>query len=225
MRQRWLWVLCPFLGALTAPACSSTSSRDGAAGGGGGLDDPGVCPGFDPWAEGAQLCHRDDECTYGCSASADAEGCGACIGAQHQCRTDTDCGMGEVCNPFPFSPPCNCSADTEERRCIPVCPDTPCDDGFGCDGTGHCVPTPCDAGYTCPAGKVCGMAGDFDEHGCRTQHCSEGFACQPFEDCVATPSGTGCVPQPCGADADCPCGACVNGACAGRIGACYEPAA
>jgi hypothetical protein len=204
---------------------SGGSGGSGASGGSGGSGN--VCEGTQPWPEGTDTCHNDAECMYGCSAYSDAGGCGACDAPQHECEMDIDCGMGFVCHSYPWSSVCPCNGgESTERRCQAACPATSCGPDDTCDDvTGWCNPTACDAGFTCPTGQTCDMVPWSDQHGCRPLDCMEGAECSPIADCVATPQGYQCLAQTCDVDGDCACGACVNGQCAPRIGACYEPAA
>jgi hypothetical protein len=216
--KRWMGL---GISILIAAACSSSGS-DGAAGG--GASSPGECPGVDPWPEGTDTCHDNSECPSGCSPIPNGGGCGACNAPQHECEMDVDCGMNAVCNDYPFDEPCNCTGETIERRCQPVCPATACGPDETCDeASGHCNPTPCEDGFTCPTGTTCQMVPWADAHHCRPFDCTEGADCTPNQSCDATPQGNRCITRSCSEDADCACGACVNQHCEGRIGACYTP--
>lgn len=225
------------VGVVVVAACSSNGSDgsgSGASGGGGsggsgaagGSGGSGAeCPGVDPWPEGTQTCHHDGECMYGCSPFTE-NGCGACEVPMDQCMMDMDCGPGFVCNPHPWSSPCPCNGETVERFCQAICPATACAEDETCDeATGFCNPTSCQDGYTCAPGLTCQMTPWSDEHDCRPFDCSEMEICTPNQTCEATPQGYQCITKACQADQECACGACVNGHCEGRIGACYEPAA
>ncbi len=146
--------------------------------------------------EGA--CRSDADCTAGslqCYAPGESIGCGICMEPIALCATDADCDEGDVC--FVYTPPCSCGGDASE--CRPRCSASSCEEGETCDDvTGLCQPTRCNAGYACPAHTECVTKGG-DAHGCERTSCTS--------------------------DADCGCGACVEGRCYEALGFCSAPPA
>lgn len=98
----------------------------------------------------------------------------------------------------------------EDRICDP--------ERAGADVHGCAYRSCVDEGYVCPETRVCEV-GDFDDaHGCRSKTCDEGLECGDNTRCNT--EGPGCVTLTCQADADCDCGYCINGGCAGRLNIC-----
>jgi len=61
----------------------------------------------------------------------------------------------------------------------------------------------------------------LNPNGCSAISCTAGFTCYPDFDCVPTSTDWHhCARRACGTDADCDCGACVNGACQASIWVC-----
>lgn len=140
-----------------------------------------------------------------------------------ECRTQSDCasGGGTCWAPGDTSGlhgggacPMTCATDPDCstgnvceafnggvcHQCIPACTPTSCGPWEACGGDGHCRPARCESdGYACPPGSHCGPVGDelVDTHGCSLAACAS--------------------------DADCGCGACVEGACAFGPGRCDLP--
>jgi hypothetical protein len=113
------------------------------------------------------------------------------------CRSNADCQSGEDCFAPDFVPPAGvdirrtCPNPGPRGRCGPDCTATSCAAGEECGPGGDCVPRRCDRSN---ADLVC----------------PHNFACDA--------QGT-CGRKPCTRDADCE-GACVNGSCYPRPGAC-----
>lgn len=138
-------------------------------------------------------CRDDGDCTGAmtCLRPGESLGCGACMVPVELCTASTDCSGTDVC--VFFTPPCSCGGDASE--CRPTCVTAGCAPDETCDaGSGLCAPTHCSAGYTCPSHTQCMESKSQDEHGC--------------------------VRDSCTADADCGCGACVEGLCYDDFGAC-----
>lgn len=191
-----------------APAIDAGSSDGGAIDGGaidGGRDasagedasasDAGPDSGCAP-PEPAGSCRSDADCTASflqCYAPGEPVGCGICMEPQQLCATESDCHDGDVC--VVYTPPCSCGGDASE--CRPRCTASSCATDETCnDVTGLCQPTSCSAGYGCPAHTVCVTKGG-DAHGCERVTCAS--------------------------DADCGCGACVEGHCYEGLGSCSAP--
>lgn len=138
-------------------------------------------------------CRADGDCTGGmtCLRPDEPLGCGACMVAVELCAASTDCTGTDVC--VFFTPPCSCGGRASE--CRPTCTIAGCAVDETCDtGSGLCAPTHCSAGYACPSHTRCMESKSQDAHGC--------------------------VRDGCTADADCGCGACVEGLCYDGFGAC-----
>jgi hypothetical protein len=88
-----------------------------------------------------------------------------------------------------------------------------------------CAPQACAQGYACPAGTTCAAGSYADSHGCSPIHCSAAHPCPVNTDCDPAGPGEGCNIRRCTRDAQCDCGACVNGSCAPQLGVCYSPPA
>lgn len=236
------------LGIAIVGLAGACSSADGS--GDSGADVSGdVCPGTEPWPEGTQTCRSDAECDASsyCATQMSGNTCGGCTPTFEGCSVDDDCGNG-LCEPYDVPQgPCDCEPS---MVCVANCNDAGCGDGFTCELDGHCTPISCDAGYDCPDDSVCDLLAEGsdphgcipapcdagyacgedevcdagapgeDAHGCRPLHCMEGFDCGMNHRCEATPSGNGCLSLTCTGDGDCDCGACLNGVCGPRIGAC-----
>lgn len=93
-----------------------------------------------------------------------------------------------------------------------------------------CVPRLCTEGQACAPGRVCEVGGfDVDSRGCRVRTCAEsgGAPCPAWQQCRTVSWGATkigmCGIIQCKADSDCPCGACVNGACDSGPGICGQP--
>lgn len=246
------WGLVSLVIGLNVVACSS------GGGGGGGPFEPIACPGITPWPDGARTCRTDADCGTNFSEYCAPEvntGCGACFGPENQCAVDMDCGMGAWCATLPFNDPCNCTGETTERRCLSLCPATPCAADQSCDANGHCVPASCMDGYACPQERVCDPAGVMPDdhgcaylsctagytcpdgytcnpgapggtpHGCQAISCKDGFVCPANTDCDPTATGHGCIKRSCSNDADCDCGACIQKKCYDKLWICTSPAA
>lgn len=86
------------------------------------------------------------------------------------------------------------------HQCVPSCTPTSCGAWEACGDDGHCHPAQCETdGWECPPSSHCAAPGDMmiDSHGCAIAVCTS--------------------------DADCGCGACVEGACAHGPGRCDLP--
>lgn len=229
---------------------TSTSSSGGGAGASGGGEHSSVCPGVAPWPQGTKTCHTTEECSpVEVCVPAPLEGCDTCKAASKTCALDTDCFSG-VCQTYTLTGPCICPNGETGTMCVQHCSTAPCEEGFACEPAGHCLPiscaqgfvcgldlvcdeaspfadqhgcapTPCDAGFTCAPGDACAKGSpEADPHGCAPIHCNDGFMCPVSTYCSATTPGHGCALHSCATDADCDCGACVEGWCAPQIGIC-----
>jgi hypothetical protein len=136
-----------------------------------------------------------------------------CRFVPQQCTFDVDCAGGTVCQLG------YCNAHV----CSTSCSTSSCPPDTRCAGD-HCVPIECGSvDYACPTGYACRPSDSAaDGHGCVQVHCTTNADCQAGYDCVASSPASGCVHRTCAADGDCDCGYCVNGACEGHLGYCYE---
>lgn len=144
-----------------------------------------------PFASGD--CRGTSDCTSAmtCRAPGEPPACGTCVPPIATCVTSADCTAPDVC--VFFTPPCSCGGPASE--CRPSCVTAGCPADEMCDGeTGACVPRSCTSGYTCPSHTTCMESKSQDEHGCVRDNCST--------------------------DADCGCGACVEGLCYDDFGTC-----
>lgn len=174
------------------------------------------------------VCETDEHCE-----EEEAPFCvaGACVG----CRDDGDCGDREICGAGGVCEPVHC---TETSGCDPwevcvdgaACAPRPCDDLLDCPVGSLCVDAACAPPAGCAEDEPCldPRAPHCSEgacHACVTndhcgpwEQCREG-ACAPFDTCRASADCKGgfvCVAEvcvACSADAHCPRGSCVAGAC------------
>jgi len=201
-------------------------------------------------AAGTARCQVPWPATSPCGAPS---GCACPPAKLIHCANHEECGTGRCHTEGPFGVGCStnfCMPSCMETGCGDgftcdddrLCAAIACDAGFACpDGTQcargapgadvhGCEPLRCDQGYACRDGYVCrpddprAVQGSY---GCVIVRCDEagGPECEVNHDCVADAPGTGCTPRPCERDAQCDCGACVNGACAMRTGLCMTFAA
>jgi len=139
------------------------------------------------------------------------------------CCAASSCPDCQSCN-APGQTPGSCKnvpENSPDGSCVGSCPTATQAEGL-CDGAGACKPrSTCAAGYAC-AGGIC-------ETGCTNDtHCAPGYTC-------ASGSCKKAVGQPCGGEAECALGHCVDGICcdvpncpecrscnvAGHLGTCY----
>jgi hypothetical protein len=169
-----------------------------------GMDAGADAPPPATWCEGyvappaatTDDCRDDDDCepSHGGTCWAPGDTAGHHFGG----TCPMDCASDPDCAPgdvcVPFNEPFGC------HQCIPACTETSCPAWEACGDDGHCRPALCETdGYPCAPGSHCAAPGDttFDSH-----HCTL---------------------APCTADADCGCGACVEGFCALGPGRCDLP--
>jgi hypothetical protein len=168
-----------------------------------------------------------------------------------ECETDAACGAGRICESYSLQVSCLCAPPPSPlKHCVPSCATAGCPTGIACGATGRCLPKRCDAGYRCPEAYACAPArAGADAHGCAPADCNvdaydcpDGFRCMPGQRCVpltcgpdyrcspnldCKPTSTaphGCVRRACTADAECDCGACINGLCQDRLFVCSRGA-
>lgn len=209
-------------GAGGSGGTGGTAGAGGMAGAGGA---GGFCPDYPEPLPGTQLCRSPSDCQVGqdCVApGANIGGCGTCMPPEHQCQTDSDCASGDVC--VEFNTPCGCTNEPSSE-CRARCTSTSCGAGQRCNATsGLCEPTPCNDGYACPADYRCATtAPEADAHGCEPIPCGQGYTCPENTRCKPGTGGHGCSTLSCVHDADCDCGACVEGYCASGPGNCEYP--
>lgn len=100
--------------------------------------------------------------------------CGACLTAEDECTTDTDCGSGFACRP---EGPCGCGQTT--LICITGCQDDDeCLPGQTCDEDAHCVATSCADDVDCQDNFSC-TGGT-----CERSPCEESADCSMGGECV-----------------------------------------
>jgi hypothetical protein len=153
------------------------------------------------------------------------------------CAADEQCLASGHCQPLPCTSGYTCTAGlvckvgdaaADPHGCVPEA----CTQGYACaaglvckvgdaaaDAHG-CAPEACSQGYTCPAGTTCAASSSADPHGCSPIHCSTTHPCPVNTTCDPAAPGEGCSIRTCTHDAECDCGACVNGACAPHLGVC-----
>ncbi|MBN2193345.1 MAG: hypothetical protein JW751_11065 [Polyangiaceae bacterium] len=213
-----------------------------ATGGGssGGTGNADVCPGVEPPDPGYPTCRSQADCQASESCRSDpptgAGLCGACLPTLVECDSDASCGAGSVCVTNPD--PCQCRG--QGTLCVPACTEDSCLPTEACAADGHCVPRRCEEGFECPADQLC-APDRGDEHGCAWAQCDlgertcpEGFVCDPGSSLTGCRrllcsegatcpdnhrcpgDGDSCTRLSCTSDAECDCGACVNGTCMDR---------
>ena len=153
---------------------------------------PDASPADEPDAAGPAdgRCHTQSDCTSGfeiCYGPNDPK-CG--IPPRQECDDDSGCtGKGQVCHSVADS----CSPDGVGSMCAKPCDGSGCDDGFTCDGTGHCRASTCGApeGFACPRSQTCdpssidtGAAAHAITHGCVSTSCSSDGECPTDTRCV-----------------------------------------
>ncbi len=157
-----------------------------------------LCPGTMPPDPSAMLCRSSADCGGPlCLPPGASAGCGPCRMPEHDCTADPDCAPGDVCVSTVLA--CTCTGEPS-TLCGPSCTGggTTCAAGERCDPSGHCVALSCATGYACGSNTRCDVgAPGADEHGC--------------------------VRQTCTVDAECDCGACVEGRCYDGPGQCTYP--
>lgn len=126
---------------------------------------------------------------------------GACQITPDECDADADCPDDHICLEHRVA--CACDAGVG-HSCVPRCTADGCEDGFTCSDAGWCEPARCTDGFACAHNMRCldepplGFPDpNVDVHGC------ERLACE--------------------GDADCDCGACVEGRCYDGPGVCEPP--
>lgn len=215
---------------------------------------PSVCPGSAPPPTGYRTCRTVADCPnqiggYVCQHDP-VGGCG--IGPPPPaCYSDGNCTNGQVClvvAPVGCSgasnhcvPPCTSTSCSTDEVCGTNghCQPKPCTAGYACPGgtvcgpsrtgaDGHgCAPASCSTdGYACPADYACTPSPTADAHGCSDVSCTKGFTCPENFDC--NPASTAlhqCDRRRCTTDANCDCGACIQGACEDRLFVCSQPPA
>lgn len=158
------------------------------------------CDGYEPLPPELVPCRGSSECESGesCVPPGAPPVCAICQPVPSECDGDADCGAGEVC--VAVSLPCSCEP-VLATLCLAACTEGSCPEGERCED-GHCRPIHCSEGYACPANTRC-----------ETEHPPVGES-----------DAHGCWRLPCASDADCDCGACVNGLCYDGPGFCRPPA-
>ncbi len=198
---------------------------------------------------GPPSCRTQADCKNGgqCmeNAPTGAGLCGACFPTVRECSSDEACGADRVCVTEPTEP-CQCMGP--DTRCLPKCTADSCLATQVCGADGHCAPRSCEQGYSCPSGtvcaperasghgcaparcdlnemtcadgEVCDPTSALPESHCRAKRCSEGAVCPKNLRCGG--ANDYCERLPCTADADCDCGACIQGTCRDRLFLCVQ---
>lgn len=165
-----------------------------------GCGEPELCEDYAPPPPEHPSCRSTSECTGGaaCVPAGTPPGCGICQPATRECESRFACDPGYVC----VEELARCACDGEPSSfCRPVCAEGSCPEGERCADV--CEPIPCDEAYACPANTFC-AGPDADPPGPVDAH--------------------GCARLGCESDADCDCGACVEGLCQSGPGYCQPPA-
>jgi hypothetical protein len=178
---------------------------------------PGICPGASLPQDlvGSPPCSSSRECEGGwaCVLARPVFECGGAAPPPPECAIDADCGADKICETF------SCS----RVMCIDACPAVSCPSHQRCE-QGRCIDRRCDdpQGGACGIGYMCQSSAGGN--GCVASRCDHGnltcplpMACSPG---TAGADEHSCRRPACTRHADCVCGACVDGLCAPRLGAC-----